>query len=112
MIDIDKDAQQHQDVYIGVVNQLNIVFASSPTDSKYDDFTQGRGMTFPSIVIACFKIAWNQNRDSLSKNGWQDPIKHISPTYKHGEDTINDDGDGLRKDLDAYKSLHPLGSYH
>lgn len=47
VIDIDKDAQEHQDVYVGVVNQLNIVFASSPTDSKYDDFTQGHGMTFP-----------------------------------------------------------------
>lgn len=102
VIDIDKDAQEHQEVYIGVVNELNIVFASDPTDSKYDDFRQGRGMTFPWIAIMWFKTAWNQTRDLLPKNGWQDPIKHISPTYKHDED---DDGEKFRKDLRAYKSL-------
>jgi hypothetical protein len=75
VIDIDKDAQEHQDVYIGVVNQLNIVFNSCPTESKYNDFTQGRGMTFPWIAIANFKLEWKEDQNALARNDCQDPIK-------------------------------------
>jgi hypothetical protein len=103
--DIDKDAQEHQDVYIGIVNQLRIVFSSSPTDPEYDDFTQGRGMTFPWIAIAHFKAEWNENPKPLPQLGRQDPVKLISPISKFGQDVPDDDCDGLAKNLDAYKSL-------
>jgi hypothetical protein len=71
-------------------------------------------MTFPWIAIVYFKIAWNQNRDSLpKKNSWQDPIKFISSIYKHGEDAINDDDNRLRKTLIRISPyLYPLGSCH
>jgi hypothetical protein len=105
LIELDKDAQEHQHVYIGVVNQFNIVFSSSPTDPKYDDFTQGRGMTFPGIAITNFKIEWNQYRNSLPKNGRQDPVKLISPLSKFGQDATDDGLDVLAKNLDAYKLL-------
>ncbi|KFZ17965.1 hypothetical protein V502_04337 [Pseudogymnoascus sp. VKM F-4520 (FW-2644)] len=101
VMDIDKDAQEHQEVYIGVVDQLSIVFSSYPTDPTYDDFRQGRGMTFPWLAIAHFKIKWNQHRNSLPKIGRQDPIKLISP-LSFGQD---DGGDVLAKNLEAYKLL-------
>jgi hypothetical protein len=97
-MDIDKDAQEHQDVYIGVVSRLNIVFNSCPIESKYDDFTQGRGMTYPWIAIAHFKLEWKEDKNTPARNDWQDPIKCISPTYKE------DDGVSFGKDLNAYKS--------
>ncbi|CZT06985.1 uncharacterized protein RAG0_12557 [Rhynchosporium agropyri] len=103
--DIDKDAQEHQEVYIGLVNQLRIVFSSSPTDPEYDDFTQGRGMTFPWIAIAHFKIEWIENRKSLSGTGRQDPVKLISPISKFGQDVPDDDAEVLAANLNAYKLL-------
>jgi hypothetical protein len=98
-MDIDKDAQEHQHVYIGVVNRFNIVFNLCPIEPKYDYFTQGRGMTFPWIAIAHFKLEWKEDKNALARNDWQDPTKYISPTYKEG------DGVSLGKDLDLYKFI-------
>jgi hypothetical protein len=82
-MDIDKDAQEHQDVCIGVVNWFNIVFNSCPIESKYDDFTQGRGMTFPWIAVAHFKTEWKEDKNAVARNDWQDPIKYI-PQHTRG----------------------------
>ena len=99
LVDIDKDAQEHQYVYIGIVNRLNIVFNSCPLASTYDDFAQGRGMTFPGIAIAHFKLKWKVEQNSLAGSCWQDPIKCIASAYK------NDDSVSFGKDLDAYKFM-------
>jgi hypothetical protein len=99
LIDIDKDAQEHQHVYIGVVHRLNIVFTSCPVAPKYDDFTQGRGMTFPWLAIAHFKLEWKGEQNSLARNDWQDPIKCISSPYEE------DGGVSFCKDLEAYKFI-------
>ena len=60
--DIDKDAQEHQDVYPGVVNDLNIVFGRSLIEPEFDDFTKGGGMTFPWITFISFKNEWKRKR--------------------------------------------------
>ena len=99
MIDIDKDAQEHQDVYIGVVNQFDIAFSSCPFESKYDDFTQGRGMTFPWIAMCAFKVEWHRGPISPPKSNREDPIKCISPRCSDG------DVDALGKDIEAYLSM-------
>ncbi|KIW22022.1 uncharacterized protein PV07_12580 [Cladophialophora immunda] len=99
LIDIDKDAQEHQDVYIGVVNRFDIVFTSFSPVSKFNDFTQGRGMTFPWIAIAHFKLEWKGEQPPPAKSDWQDPLKCISSTYKE------EDGVSFSKDLDAYKFI-------
>ncbi|KAE8452073.1 hypothetical protein EG329_002239 [Mollisiaceae sp. DMI_Dod_QoI] len=100
IMDIDKDAQEHQDVYIGLVNQFNLIFMSCPIECKYDDFSQGRGMTFPWIAIVAFKDGWSSDYQARSGNHWQDPINYISPAYTQG-----DDSGYLSNDLQSYKAI-------
>lgn len=94
--DIVKDAQELQLIYYGVVNTLGIMFKSCPIESKYTEFTQGRGMTFPWLALLNLRNQWKERDGSFDRNDRQDPTQYISPEYT---------SDNLGKDLDAYNFM-------
>lgn len=104
MEDIDRDRQEHQHVYHGVVQEFNIVFAPSQWEPDYNYFTEGAGMLLPWLSISNFKRAWEKAAIESTDIASSDNERHIPIDYISTSESQNNHPI-LQKNIDSYEVL-------
>jgi hypothetical protein len=90
-LDIVKDAQDLQDAYWGIVNDLNIVFTNCPIEPNYCQFTNGRAMVFAWLPLLQFKMKREESQEVLGGNDHQNPADQISNPDEEPKDKMKED---------------------